>query len=121
MKRHSKGAAIAAAAAVVLLIAAAVLFLWDRPRYEIVVPSTAPVTSLTPTPEPTLSVDRPININTDHSDTLQQLPGSGEKRAAAIIADREANGPFRVPEALTRVAGIGEGILSGLIALVTVS
>lgn len=61
MKRHSKGAAIAAAAAVVLLIAAAVLFLWDRPRYEIVVPSTAPVTSLTPTPEPTPTDSEPLS------------------------------------------------------------
>ena len=61
MKRHSKGAAIAAAAAVVLLIAAAVLFLWDRPQYEIVVPSTAPVTSLTPTPEPTPPDSEPLS------------------------------------------------------------
>lgn len=61
MKRHSKGAAIAAAAAVVLLIAAAVLFLWDRPQYEIVVPSTAPVTSLTPTPEPTPTDSEPLS------------------------------------------------------------
>ena len=61
MKRHSKGAAIAAAAAVVLLIAAAGLFLWDRPQYEIVVPSTAPVTSLTPTPEPTPTDSEPLS------------------------------------------------------------
>ena len=31
-----------------------------------------------PTPEPTLSVDRPININTADSETLQLLPGIGE-------------------------------------------
>ena len=61
MKRHSKGAAIAAAAAVVLLIAAAVLFLWERPQYEIVVPSTAPVTSLTPPPEPTPTDSEPLS------------------------------------------------------------
>ena len=54
MKRHSKGAVIAAAAAVVLLIAAAALFIWgSQPQYEIEVPSTAPVTSFTPSPEPT--------------------------------------------------------------------
>ena len=44
-----------------LLIAAAVLFLWDRPQYEIVVPSTAPVTSLTPTPEPTPTDSEPLS------------------------------------------------------------
>ena len=54
MKRHSKGAVIAAAAAVVLLIAAAALFIWSsQPQYEIEVPSSAPVTSFTPSPEPT--------------------------------------------------------------------
>ena len=60
-------------------------------------------------------------MNVLSAEELMTLPGIGEKRAAAIIADREANGPFRVPEDLTRVDGIGEGILSGLIDLVTVS
>ena len=55
------------------------------------------------------------------AEELMTLPGIGEKRAADIIADREANGPFRIPEDLTRVSGIGEGILEGLIDLVTVS
>ena len=44
----------------------------------------------------------------------------GPQRAADIIADREANGPFRIPEDLTRVPGIGEGILEGLIDYITV-
>ena len=51
---------------------------------------------------------------------METLPGIGEKRAADIIADREANGPFRLPEDLTRVSGIGEGILEGLIDYITV-
>lgn len=60
MKRHSKGAVIAAAAAVVLLIAAAALFIWgSQPQYEIEVPSTAPVTSFTPSPEPTPTDSEP--------------------------------------------------------------
>lgn len=74
-----------------------------------------------PTPEPTLSVDRPININTADSDTLQLLPGIGEKRAADIIAYREENGPFRIPEELADVKGIGEATLAGLIDYITVS
>lgn len=62
-----------------------------------------------------------VNINTADSATLQTLPGIGEKRAEAIIAYREENGPFRTPEELTDVSGIGEGILEGLIEYVTVS
>ena len=45
---------------------------------------------------------------------LQTLPGIGEKRAEDIIAYREAHGPFRIAEDLTRVKGIGESILAGL-------
>ena len=74
-----------------------------------------------PTPEPTLSVDRPININTADSETLQLLPGIGEKRAEDIIAYREENGPFRIPEELADVSGIGEATLAGLIDYITVS
>lgn len=51
---------------------------------------------------------------------LQTLPGIGEKRAQAIVDDREANGPFRIPEDLTRVSGIGEGILANIIDSITV-
>ena len=47
------------------------------------------------------------------------LPGIGEQRAEDIIAYRRANGPFRIPEELTEVPGIGEGILEGLIGYVT--
>ena len=61
-----------------------------------------------------------IDINTATAEELQTLPGIGEKRAADIIADREANGPFRIVEELTRVSGIGEGTLEGLIDYITV-
>lgn len=56
-----------------------------------------------------------VNINTATAAELETLPGIGEKRAADIVADREANGPFRIPEDLTRVSGIGEGTLAGLL------
>lgn len=78
-------------------------------------PSPAPSAEQTPAP------DGKIDLNTATAEELMTLPGIGEKRAADIIADREANGPFRMPEDLTRVDGIGEGILEGLIDLVTVS
>ena len=60
-----------------------------------------------------------VNINTAGLEELMTLPGIGEVRARAILDDREANGPFVYPEDLTRVKGIGEGILAGLLDQIT--
>lgn len=74
-----------------------------------------------PLPAPTAEPEGGlVHINTADAETLQTLPGIGEKRAADIIAYREENGPFRIPEDLTKVPGIGEGILEQLIDRVTV-
>jgi competence protein ComEA len=48
-----------------------------------------------------------ININTASADELTQLKGVGVKKAAVIIEYRETNGPFKLPEDLLRVPGIG--------------
>lgn len=56
-----------------------------------------------------------VNINTAEAEELMTLPGIGEKRAGDIIAEREENGPFRFPEDITRVKGIGEETLAGLL------
>lgn len=72
------------------------------------------------TPRPTRDPGKRININTAPAGELQELPGIGAKRAADIVAYREANGPFRIVEELTDVPGIGEGILAGLIEYITV-
>ena len=66
-----------------------------------------------------LSQGEKININTADAGTLELLPGIGEKRAQDIIAYRTEHGPFRIPEDLTRVDGIGESTLEGLIDLIT--
>ena len=58
----------------------------------------------------TMQNDR-LNINTASAADLTALPGIGEKKAAAIVAYRDANGPFTEPEQLLQVDGIGEGIL----------
>ena len=50
----------------------------------------------------------PVNINMADVEALKALPGIGEATAQAIIEDRKANGPFRSPEDLMRVSGIGE-------------
>ena len=48
-----------------------------------------------------------ININTASADELRQLKGIGEKKAASIIEFREKKGPFKSPEDLLKVPGIG--------------
>jgi competence protein ComEA len=49
-----------------------------------------------------------ININTASVEQLVQLKGVGQKIAEAIVKYREANGPFKAPEDLMQVSGIGE-------------
>ncbi len=68
-----------------------------------------------PAPTPKPGPERPVNINTVGAEELMTMPGIGEKRASDIIAEREANGPYRFPEDLTRVSGIGEETVAGLI------
>jgi competence protein ComEA len=54
----------------------------------------------------------PVNINTADAVTLAtELSGVGPALAQAIIKDREQNGRFESPEALTRVKGIGPRIV----------
>jgi competence protein ComEA len=55
-----------------------------------------------------------VRLNTATEAELRQLPGIGPARAREIIADREANGPYRTLEDLARVPGIGPGILQRL-------
>ena len=60
-----------------------------------------------------------VNINTAGLEELMSLPGIGERRAQAILDDREENGPYRYPEELVRVKGIGEGILENILDQIT--
>ena len=49
-----------------------------------------------------------VNINEADADTLAtQLVGVGTAKAAAIVAYREANGPFKNVDELSKVKGIG--------------
>ena len=53
-----------------------------------------------------------VDINTADATTLATaIKGVGEKRAQAIVAYREANGPFKSVDDLTLVQGVGEKIL----------
>ncbi len=49
----------------------------------------------------------PVNVNSADAQTLNTaLQGIGPKKAAAIVADRNKNGPFKSLDDLTRVKGI---------------
>lgn len=61
-----------------------------------------------------------VNINTATAAQLETLPGIGEVKAQAIIAYREAYGPFRSVEELTLVKGIGEKTLQKLLPYICV-
>lgn len=62
----------------------------------------------------------PVNLNRATADELVALPGIGASTAAKIVADREANGPFRAIEDLKRVSGIGDKKFEALRELVCV-
>jgi len=50
----------------------------------------------------------PVNVNTASAEEIAQaLNGVGEVKAQAIVAQREADGPFKTAADLTRVKGIG--------------
>lgn len=62
----------------------------------------------------------PIDVNTASVDELESLPGVGPATAAAIIDDRERNGPFATVGDLERVPGIGPAKLAAIADSVTV-
>jgi len=54
----------------------------------------------------------PVNLNSADAATLaKELDGIGPAKAQAIIEFRQKNGPFRSPEDLLKVEGIGEKVL----------
>jgi competence protein ComEA len=62
-----------------------------------------------------------MNINTASQAELESLPGIGTKKAEAIIAYRQANGPFLSIEAIQEVDGIGPGIFAEIKDFITVN
>ena len=54
----------------------------------------------------------PVDINKADADTIAaELTGIGATKAEAIVAYREANGPFKQVEDIVNVKGIGEKTL----------
>ena len=103
-------------AAVLMLALAAMAFC--------ALPSRADFYALEPLPAPEWSdsvsgTEDPVDINTAGLEELMKLPQIGRVRAQAILDYRAEHGPFRYPEELIYVPGIGEGTLDGLLDLIT--
>jgi competence protein ComEA len=62
----------------------------------------------------------PLDLNQATETELDVLPGVGPSTAAAIVAHREANGPFRRVDDLLEVRGIGPAKLEALRDLVRI-
>lgn len=50
---------------------------------------------------------RPVDLDRASVEDLGAVPGIGPGLAAEVVRDREERGPFRTPEDLRRVRGIG--------------
>lgn len=61
-----------------------------------------------------------VNLNTATEADLQTVSGIGAKRAADIIAYREANGGFKSVDDLNNVSGIGDKTMESIRPYVTV-
>ena len=111
MQMNEKQTLLAVAAALALIVFGALF--WIAPVWQFgyapaayqppVLPAQAE-----PAPEPTREEQGPVNINTASAEKLMRLPGIGQAKAEAILADRAANGPYAAPEDLTRVKGISQ-------------
>lgn len=61
---------------------------------------------------PVVAWGGPVDLNTADAQTLaRELKGIGPAKAEAIVAWREANGPFSSPDEIVLVRGIGERVL----------
>jgi competence protein ComEA len=72
----------------------------DKPRRHTTTTVSAPV-----------GADAKININTAGVKELMSLSGIGHKVAERIVEYRDAHGPFKKPEDLKKVEGVGPGVL----------
>ncbi len=61
---------------------------------------------------PIAALAGPVNVNTaDVATIAKELDGIGKAKAQAIVEYRQKNGPFRAPEDLLKVEGIGQKVL----------
>ena len=73
-----------------------------------------PITATQPSAQADGPGSEPIDLNLADAALLDRLPGVGPARARAIVAFRQANGPFRAVQELSRVPGFGPAALARL-------
>lgn len=76
-------------------------------------PSTA-ATAASSTPSASPGAGCPVNVNSADAGSLENMPGIGASKAAAIVQFRTDNGPFASCDGLDSVSGIGAATLAGL-------
>ncbi|PYN15112.1 MAG: competence protein ComEA [Candidatus Rokuibacteriota bacterium] len=69
----------------------------------------APPSHTEPNPA-SMAVGAPVNINTADVKELMKLEGVGRRVAEKIVEYRDSHGPFKKPEELRKVEGIGSGL-----------
>jgi len=57
-----------------------------------------------------VGADAKVNINTASVKELMGLAGIGHKVAERIVEYRDAHGPFKKPDDLKKVEGVGQGV-----------
>jgi competence ComEA-like helix-hairpin-helix protein len=82
-------------------------------RYEMTLHPTPPAAVIEARPEPSrphaalLRDGARMDVNAATAEELELLPGVGPSLARRLVEAREAGGPFRRPEDLARVRGVG--------------
>lgn len=94
----------------------AVVYVASKEENISVVASTTASSAMSPEEKSTSLV----NLNTATEADLQTISGIGAKRAADIIAYREANGGFKSVDDLNNVSGIGDKTMESIRPYVTV-
>jgi competence ComEA-like helix-hairpin-helix protein len=93
---------------------------WDlvRARYPEMIPLPAPAATPAPAtpavPAAPAAPAAPVDLNRAGVEELDTLPGIGPVLARRIVEHRAAHGPFRRPEDLLAVRGIGPRLFERL-------
>lgn len=90
--------------------------------YVPIVGEDVPIDRAVPSADPSDAGDGPtgpIDVNRAGASELETLPGVGPATAAAIVTERDRNGPFVSFADLERVPGIGPAKLAAMDGLVT--